>query len=379
MRLTVISASCTNYSSRTYSIHEARRNITRVRVAKYGWGRGRGSTSVLSSTGLAAMAQDVSNDTNAPPPHQSPSETILKQHINSPDPEICVICLETLSERVVALPCKHACFDFPCLGNWLTKHRSCPICKGEVGRLEYEFNGAGESKIFYIQPTEPDQVSHSGPTYPSHPRRQSRTRINRSPLQGGGYTDPERNDDPGLQRRRVIYRNRLLSSHVGTNRISRYRNLKPQCFRDDEVLLSRARKWIRRELQVFDFLNSDCTAPGGGRCRANNAEFLLEYIIAILKTTDIKGSGGHAEELLKDFLGRDNTRVFLHELLAWLRSPYEHLRDWDRTVQYNDSTFRQRDEARSRIGGTTRSDSTSSCSSSSQWPSASQHYRYIPD
>lgn len=69
--------------------------------------------------------------------------------------------------------------------------------------------------------------------------------------------------------------------------------------------------------------------------KANNAEFLLEYIIAILKTVDIKGSGGQAEDMLQEFLGRDNTRLFLHELRAWLRSPYTSLDDWDRNVQYN--------------------------------------------
>ena len=40
--------------------------------------------------------------------------------------------------------------------------------------------------------------------------------------------------------------------------------------------------------------------------------------------------------MLSDFLGRENTRLFLHELRAWLRSPYEALADWDRHVQYGD-------------------------------------------
>lgn len=52
---------------------------------------------------------------------------------------------------------------------------------------------------------------------------------------------------------------------------------------------------------------------------------------------DIKGSAGQAEELLRDFLGRDNARLFLHELQAWLRSPYVSLEDWDRNVQYEDT------------------------------------------
>lgn len=146
--------------------------------------------------------------------------------------------------------------------------------------------------------------------------------------------------DSAILRRRHVYRNQLYSLHVGSNRLSRFRDFTPEMFRQDEELISRARKWIRRELQVFDFLNDsaiegDNVEPVRSR-RARNAEFLLEYIIAILKTVDIKGSGGQAEEMLQEFLGRDNARLFLHELRAWLRSPYTSLDDWDRAVQYSE-------------------------------------------
>ena len=110
-------------------------------------------------------------------------------------------------------------------------------------------------------------------------------------------------------------------------------------------LVSKARKWIRRELQVFGFLNpspdfhaQDKREGANVTRRANNAEFLLEYIIAILKTVDIKGSGGQAEDMLQEFLGREDTRLFLHELRSWLRSPYLSLEAWDRNVQYNETT-----------------------------------------
>ena len=124
---------------------------------------------------------------------------------------------------------------------------------------------------------------------------------------------------------------------MGSNRLSRFRDLTPQLFVRDEELVSRARRWIRRELQVFQFLSPDGGEEEGITRKANNAEFLLEYIVAIVKTVDIKGSGGQAEDMLQEFLGRDNTRLFLHELRAWLRSPYTSLEDWDRNVQYNDA------------------------------------------
>jgi Ring finger domain len=274
-------------------------------------------------------------------------EATLQQQILTADIPTCVICLETITERAVALPCKHDCFDFPCLGNWLTKHTTCPLCKGQVEKLEYDLNGAGESKIFHLPTPEPDEVANSGPTHRSHQRRYSQRPTRRPRSLRQSCTSSDIQDDSGLGRRRDIYRHQLLSSHVGTNRISKYQDLNPQRFRNDDVLLSRARKWIRRELQVFDFLDLDYANTEVERRRASNTEFLLEYIVAILRTTDIKGSGGHAEELLKDFLGRDNTRVFLHELQAWLRSPYQHLRYWDRAVQYNESKLRQQDAAES--------------------------------
>lgn len=142
--------------------------------------------------------------------------------------------------------------------------------------------------------------------------------------------------DAALLRRQNVYRHGLYSLHVGSNRLSRFQQLTARDFAQDPELLSRARKWIRRELQVFEFLNVDSTHRSPRGANINNAEFLLEYIIAILKTVDLKASGGQAEELLRDFLGRENTRLFLHELQAWLRSPYMALDDWDRAVQYDE-------------------------------------------
>jgi regulator of sirC expression with transglutaminase-like and TPR domain len=49
---------------------------------------------------------------------------------------------------------------------------------------------------------------------------------------------------------------------------------------------------------------------------------------------DIKGANGKAEDLLQEFLGRENARLFLHELENWLRSPFQEIEEWDRRVQY---------------------------------------------
>lgn len=68
----------------------------------------------------------------------------------------------------------------------------------------------------------------------------------------------------------------------------------------------------------------------------------MEYIVAVLKSNELRGADGKAEELLADFLGRDNTRLLLHELEAWLRSPYIRLEDWDKQVQYAEESQRTR-------------------------------------
>ena len=69
------------------------------------------------------------------------------------------------------------------------------------------------------------------------------------------------------------------------------------------------------------------------------AEYLLEHIIAILKPMDMQGSAGQAEVMIQEFLGRDNTRLFLHELRAWPRSLCKSLGEWDRAVQYRDENI----------------------------------------
>lgn len=109
----------------------------------------------------------------------------------------------------------------------------------------------------------------------------------------------------------------------------------PALFAQTPELQTRARLWIRRELRVFRFLDPDA-ASDGSHTRVNNIEFLLSYIVAILKSVEIKGSSGQAEEMLQEFLGREKASLFLHELNAWLRSPFTRLEDWDRAVQYRE-------------------------------------------
>ncbi|KAK0113772.1 hypothetical protein ONS95_014022 [Cadophora gregata] len=280
------------------------------------------------------------------------------------DETCCVICLERVSDQAVAQPCQHASFDFLCLISWLQEQSSCPLCKADVKTVRYDFKNAETFMVYEVASTDNNappltSTTNSNSNYNSRGRFDYRGR--RPYRERRDTRAPAQTPDEALLRRRQVYEDQLFSLHVGTNRVSRFRDLTPALFTSDTELLSRARKWIRRELRVFTFLNPDATSTSGpsrsNDRRANNAEFLLEYIIAILKTVDIQGSGGQAEEMLSEFLGRQNTRLFLHELRAWLRSPYTELADWDRHVQYAEARGRKDGEGErtgERSGGGTR-------------------------
>lgn len=200
-----------------------------------------------------------------------------------------------------------------------------------------EYGSPQDLKVFKVKSNSGEKSSSVVPSTPSHLRNGHDPRRFSSWRQPSHRIPNPVSPDAALLRRKEVYSLQLYSLHVGSNRLSRFRDLTPQLFQDQE-LVSRAKKWIRRELQVFQFLSPDGLGGEGIARRSNNAEFLLEYIVAILKTVDVKGS--QAEEMVREFLGRENTRLFLHELKAWLRSPFSTLEDWDRHVQYDTSTTR---------------------------------------
>ena len=241
----------------------------------------------------------------------------------------CVICLDDLVEQCEALPCRHNNFDYLCLITWLEQRATCPLCKSDVLEVRYELSEDGKQGKVYTLPKLPERANKSnGQDNGALSSRLARARP---------Y------EDEAIRRRRFIYQHKLFSLHVGSNNklsaAKRHRELSPEVFRTNLGLISRARLWLRRELRVFEFLSENSDLPHyydpiRRRRKHSRAEFLLEYIIAILKAVDIQGSACQAEDMIQEFLGRDNTRLFLHELRAWLRSPCKSLSAWDRVVQY---------------------------------------------
>lgn len=204
--------------------------------------------------------------------------------------------------------------------------------KTEVSVVQYDWHSPTDFKSYPIRRSHPPKSTQSNASTRSSlfsqyglPRR---PRGARRP-----YSPPV--EDVALRRRREIYHRNLYSLHMGSNPFSGYRDITPQMIARSPDLQSKARTWIRRELRVFSFLYTDSAGSTPSETTtSSNAEFLLSYIVSILKMVDVKASTGHAEDLLTEFLGRENSRLFLHELNAWLRSPYTKVEEWDLEAQY---------------------------------------------
>ncbi|KAG9192409.1 hypothetical protein G6011_11143 [Alternaria panax] len=254
--------------------------------------------------------------------------------------DTCVICLSSVTERAIAAPCNHYTFDFDAFFSRISMSLTADAGKAQVTAVQYDWRSPTDYKSYTVQRSHP----------PNNPPRTdasySRTHWPGSLFAPYGLPPrprgPRRPYSPpiehvALRRRRDVYRRKLYSLHVGSNRYSGYRDTSPQIIADSPELQSKARAWIRRELRVFTYLHTDAEGPSpNAATTSSNAEFLLSYIVSILKTVDLRASNGHAENLLAEYLGRGNSQLFIHELNNWLRSPYTKVEAWDRQVQYQE-------------------------------------------
>lgn len=234
--------------------------------------------------------------------------------------DACTICLERISERAVATPCNHLTFDFLCLVSWLQENSTCPLCKAEVREVQYDWRSPEDFKTYHVPTKKEESVRPSNAFRPHQPyrRRVQPRRPITCPI------GPPADDI--LERRRRVYREGLYSLHIGGNRINQYTNFTQIDFLTSDELQNKARMFLRRELKVFNFLDNN---P-----RASSRDFLIVYIVFVLKSHELRGADGRAEDLVSEFLGRDNAKLLLHEMESWLRSPYINLVDWDTEVQY---------------------------------------------
>ncbi|KAK6509306.1 hypothetical protein TWF481_004062 [Arthrobotrys musiformis] len=273
---------------------------------------------------MAETASSSSAHGNTPERQMQPTENVepnipsvpsgVKQSLES-----CCICLASVTSatRAVATPCLHACFDFSCLVTWLEGAQStCPVCKQRVEIVKYNFdpNGTGFQK-YKVKSSGSSNSTKTAAPRNLHRRAEIRRLNNHtSSVSLEGLADD-------IPRRRFVYKHRLRSFYIGSNSSSRFKTYSPAIFRTSPTLVSKAKSFIRRELEVFDWTEG-------------NREWLVEYIVGILKTVRLKHASGKAEDLVEEFLGSEFAGVFLHELDAFLRSPFERVRDWDRWAKY---------------------------------------------
>lgn len=307
----------------------------------------------MASAGAALSADTPSADLRSIILRATLDEVSASSASSDIERDCCVICLGDIEEACEARPCQHAHFDYLCLLTWLDQRKSCPLCKVVVTEVRHNFSAKREGWDTYKVP---EALASPPPAAQAAPDLRSRSFVPRQrayrdrPLLRPRPRDWSHRKGEPLRQRRHVYQNRLFSLHVGTRRRTPHYDLTPASFVNNPDLVSRARMFLRRELQVFEFLSSasdEDTRPvavgsaGGGASndrraqrRLANVEFVLEYIISILKTVDTQGSMGQAEALITPFLGREHTQLLLHELRAFLRSPYITLESWDRNVQY---------------------------------------------
>jgi Ring finger domain len=176
-----------------------------------------------------------------------------------PSPEICIICLELISNKATGLPCHHDHFDFACLGTWLQHQQVCPLCKREVHAVRYKTT---EGKIATFHLSKDDQ----GTSRSSQQSLRDRIHLTRA---GISRTRNNHNyqfvkelprEDRSLSFRRQVYVQNTYSLHVGANPYSGYLpsgSIGPDLFTRSPEYLSRARAFVRRELRVFEFLDPD--------------------------------------------------------------------------------------------------------------------------
>ncbi|MBE7181862.1 MAG: E3 ubiquitin protein ligase, partial [Terriglobus roseus] len=134
--------------------------------------------------------------------------------------EACVICLEPVTERAIAVPCNHHTFDFICLASWLSERSTCPLCNVRVTELQYDWRSPDDFQRYRVEST-------TEATRPSSRGRYVRWGRRRQPRPRPALPPPP-SEDEAVVKRREVYRRHLYSLHVGANRVSRHRNFTPR-------------------------------------------------------------------------------------------------------------------------------------------------------
>ncbi|KAK3844057.1 MAG: hypothetical protein J3R72DRAFT_489190 [Linnemannia gamsii] len=344
----------------SYKDHVADRNASeRVKAAGNTIPSGAKRSLSFSTRGTigesSPLRADSNNDDTA---HSSPTDDFSQPPVER-ETSSCTICLNTYEDRAVLESCHHE-FCFSCILQWSTLSHTCPLCIRPFTSCMHEIKNNEEYAIHQFEPL-PRARSSSGSTAAGNtsalphgiirrlygpPQWRRRTRDRPPPRIIPDSADELSVSDrqqAALENRRNVYRNNLFVRHMGANKISGFQQTTPESFSIFPHRLDRLVPWIRRELQAITTLSSSSASQSalssdGNTVHSANShdetdpglEIIREYIIAVCKRYDLQTDQG--QDLIRDFL-YDHTEHFVHELMAFARSPFS-IEAYDRVAQY---------------------------------------------
>ncbi|CAO1626129.1 unnamed protein product [Sympodiomycopsis kandeliae] len=315
------------------------------------------STSQSSASGVATARSDAEQDKKT----GKQREALATQDNDSDEPDLCLICLRSdIQDRSILPNCLHSLFCFECILQWSEQKRTCPLCNRPLGEylLHNVRNDADYSRHFLrpeyeIQKEKQDagianvantsiqaeraravrrqlRDRHTSRLPPIRPRDGERSgwtewarSVNGTPGSEDATNTALAEMDRAIERRRLVYRHGLYAQHMGSNRHSGFRAPpSPQKFTTEPHHLVQLIPFLRRELYSLPLLTQEM-----------DTEFLIDYIVSILKTMPIRSEG--AVRLLTEFFGRrELAEHFTHEIMTFCRSGARDCRGFDKRAVY---------------------------------------------
>ncbi|KAM0751621.1 hypothetical protein T439DRAFT_214668 [Meredithblackwellia eburnea MCA 4105] len=266
------------------------------------------------------------------PKHSTNDSSNNKQASDDLDePPHCAICLSPVDNKAIITPCHHADFCFACIRPWTDQSRRCPLCLGNIQSLLYNIRSDKDFQTYHLQALSitsgaSSSASLFSSTGPSSSGRNgvpsSRyTSIPRHAFYGRQRDDTETwretLEERAIERRRYIYREGLYAKHVASNRYTGFKPFTPEQISKNPNLKARLVKFIRRELQVFPHVD---------------IAFLTTYLLSIAEQLDLRSAS--AIRLIADFLSETDAEHLVHEIVTFIRSPFNTLDGYDRMIQY---------------------------------------------
>ncbi|KAG0380250.1 hypothetical protein BGX24_009368 [Mortierella sp. AD032] len=306
----------------SYKDHVADRNASeRVKAAGNTIPSGAKRSLSFSTRGTIGESSPLRADSNDDDTaHSSPTDD-FSQPPAERETSSCTICLNTYEDRAVLESCHHE-FCFSCILQWSTFSHTCPLCIRPFASCMHEIKNNEEYAIHQFEQL-PRARSSSGSIAAGNTPALPHGIIRR--LYGPPQWRRRNRDRPPP---------RFIPDSADELSVSD----RQQAALENRRLVP----WIRRELQAITTLSSSSASQSalssdGNTVHSANShdetdpglEIIREYIIAVCKRYDLQTDQG--QDLIRDFL-HDHTEHFVHELMAFARSPFS-IEAYDRVAQ----------------------------------------------